>query len=42
MEKKAYRGRMWKNDGKRTIPAWDVGTFLLWKIKGKEVPTAGR
>ena len=25
VEKKAYRGNMWK----RTLPAWDVGTFLL-------------
>ena len=41
VEKKAYRGRMWKNDGERTISAWNVGTFLLRKIKDKEVSTVG-
>ena len=35
VEKKAYRGRMWKNDGERTISAWDVGILSPRKKQSK-------
>ena len=41
VEKKAYRGRMWKMMGKRTICTWDVGILSPRKKKSKEDSRAG-
>ena len=34
--KKVYRGRMWENDGKRTMFAWNVGTLSPRKKQSNE------
>ena len=42
VERKAYRGILWTNDGKRTMCTWDVGIFPPRKKHSKEVSRVGR
>ena len=47
VERKAYRGRMWRKDGERTLFAWDVGALfprkksLLKKRSRQEYKVSG-